>query len=445
MSAPGPPGNPPQAEGGTPAEPGGPQGRRRPRPPLRVLLRSPHLWAAVLLLGLVVAGLVLAVPRLRAWQNYRAARADLEHYHNRQAIDHLQVCLRYWPDDPDVLLLTARAARRAGIYGDAERSLAKYQQVRGLDEAGSFEQLLLSAELSVDKVADACRGYVEKNHPDAPLVLEALARGYLRQYRLREARFCLDRWLEAQPENPQALYMEGQFHLDYEHAVAAGAEDFRHALRVDAEHEEARLGLAIALLEGKNFTEALEHLEYLRQRQPDNLRVQVGLAECRDGLGDAPEALRLVEQVLAEQPQFGPALALRGRLALEGGQTQEAEAWLRRAVTQNPGDHQAEYNLIVCLHQNGKDAEAQAHQQRLTQREEDLKRFNEIITKDLEQRPHDPELHYTLGRLLLRSGYRAEGLRWLHSALAQDPQYALARQALAEYYRQAAPGQAQPK
>jgi predicted Zn-dependent protease len=425
-------------------EPGGPAGRR-PRPPLRVLLRSPHLWAAVLLLGLVAAGLVLAVPRLRAWQNYRAARADLEHYHNRQAIDHLQVCLHLWPDDPDVLLLTARAARRAGAYADAERALARYQQARGLDEAGSFEQLLLSAERHVDKVAEVCRGYVEKNHPDAPLVLEALVRGFLRQYRLREARFCLDRWLALHPENPQALYLEGQFHLDYEHAVATGVDKFRHALRVDAEHEEARLGLAIALLEAKSFHEALEHLEYLRQRQPDNLRVRVGLAECRDGLGDREEAQRLVEEVLAEEPHFWPALALRGRLALEGGQLGEAEAWLKEAVAQNPGNHQAEYNLIVCLHQNGKDDEAEEHQKRLTQREEDLKRFNEIITQELGRRPHDPELHCTLGQLLLRSGYRDEGLRWLNNALAQDPQYAPARRALADYYRQAAPGQPQRK
>ena len=50
-------------------------------------------------------------------------------------------------------------------------------------------------------------------------------------------------------------------------------------------------------------------------------------------------------------------------------------------------------------------------------------------------RPDDPALHCELGELLLRSGHREEGLRWLHSALRQDPQFEPARKALAEFYR----------
>ena len=92
--------------------------------------------------------------------------------------------------DADALLLAARAARRARAYDEAQRALEKYQQVRGLDDAGSLEELLLSAERDVEQVVDACRQYVERGHPDTPLILEALTRGYLRQYRLGEARFC---------------------------------------------------------------------------------------------------------------------------------------------------------------------------------------------------------------------------------------------------------------
>src|SRR5262249_2631185 len=138
-------------------------------------------------------------------------------YHNRQAIEHLQVCLRRWPDDPEVLLLAARASRRARVYDDAERCLEKYRQARGLDEAGNFEQLLLPTERTLDARLDArCRHLVKQDHPDTPLLLEALARGYLRQYRLAEARRCLELWLERQPDNTQALTLLGQFHLDYE-------------------------------------------------------------------------------------------------------------------------------------------------------------------------------------------------------------------------------------
>src|SRR5262249_41620054 len=153
----------------------------------------------------------------------------------------------------------------------------KYRNLRGFDEAGALELLLLSAERDVDSVADLCRARVEENRPEAPLVLEAVTRGYLRQYRLPQARACLERWLEIQPDNPQALFMEGQVHLDYEHAVHAAAEKYRRVVQLDPQHEEARVDLAVALMELKNYAEAAEQLEYLRHAQPDNLRVQVGL------------------------------------------------------------------------------------------------------------------------------------------------------------------------
>ncbi len=73
--------------------------------------------------------------------------------------------------------------------------------------------------------------------------------------------------------------------------------------------------------------------------------------------------------------------------------------------------------------------------------EDDLKRFDEIVTRDLVRTPEDPALHYTLGQLLLRGGQHQEGLRWLRNALRLDPQYAPARRALADYYQKAPTGQ----
>jgi tetratricopeptide (TPR) repeat protein len=339
-----------------------------------------------------------------------------------------------WPDNSEVRLLTARAARRAGAYEEAEQNLEKYRRIRGLDDAGSFEQLLLSAERDVDQVAAVCRRHVEHDHPDKALILEALARGYLRQYRLSEARFCLDLWLQDQPDNPQALSLKGQFHVDYEHAPDRAVESYRRAVQLDPEHEEARLGLVIVLLQTKAFSEAVKHLEYLRKCQPDNLRVQVGLADCLHALGQRDEAERLVDGALARQADYAPALAMRGELDLEEGRYEEAEARLRQAVARAPSDHQAQYDLILCLHHNGKAEEAKAREQELRQWEDDLKRFNEIVTKEMPKRADDPALHFTLGQLLLRSGHQEEGIRWLHSALRLDPQYAPARQALADYY-----------
>src|SRR5262249_11423869 len=155
----------------------------------------------------------------------------------------------------------------------------------------------------------------------------------------REARACLDHWLRDRPDDPQALCLEGQMHHHYEHARFAAIASYRRAVQIDPEHEEAHLGLALACLEAKSYPEAQRPLEYLHECQPDNLRVQVGLAQCRDAAGDRAEAIRMLDRVLALQPDHGPALAQRGRLALESGQHADAEAWLRQAVALDPSDN----------------------------------------------------------------------------------------------------------
>jgi tetratricopeptide (TPR) repeat protein len=394
-----------------------------------------RLSALALLLALLAAAAAWAAPQVRAWRHLRAARAELERYHTPQAIRHLKVCRETWPRDPEVLLLAARAARRAGVYGDSERLLALYEQERGRDAAVTFERLLLDAEANQDPVVERCWQLVEQGHPDSALLLEALARGYMRRYRLGMARRCLDRWRQAQPDNPQMLYLDGLFHLDYAHAASAAVDSYGRAVELDSEHEEARLGLAVALLTGKDFAKAAEHFERLRLVQPDNARVRVGLAECRDGLGDTAEAVRMADEVLAQKPDFPAALSLRGQLALRQGQFAEAANWLRQAVRRNPADHRARYNLALALEQAGQAEEAKEHLRHFHQAEKDLARFNEIVTGDIARRPADPALHCELGQILLRAGQRDEGMRWLQSALQIDPGYGPARRALVDYQR----------
>lgn len=401
-------------------------------------LRCVCQWLLLLVLVDLTYGVSIRVrPQVRAWYHRRAARTELQHYHTAQAIRHLLICREIWPDDPEVLLLSARAARRAQVYGDADHLLKLYRDIRGRDDAHNFELLMLAAEGRVDEVSEQCWKCIEEGRFDEILLMEALARGYLRQYRLGQARLCLNRWKEVQPDNPQAYYLEGLLNLDYVHAASEAVKSYRQAVELDADHEEARLGLAVALLTEKKFAEAAEQFERLLQSQPDNPRTQVGLAECRDGLGDSAEAARIVDEVLARHPGMPSALSLRGQLALKNGQWTEGEDLLRRALYRNPLDHRARYSLVLCLERSGQEEEAQQERRRLQQLEKDKAQFHDIVTKEIAKRPTDPALHCTLGQLLLRSGQHEEGLRWLKSALSLDPHYAPARKALADYQRQA--------
>src|SRR5690242_2312869 len=152
--------------------------------PRRLRIRSRRLWLVLALVGLIVGVALGMRPHLRAWYHRRIARMELERYHAPQAIGHLQICREIWPRDPEDLLLAARAARSIRVYGDSERLLGMYRQVRGHDQAHALEQLLLLAECQGEGATEQCWSRVEAGDADAPLYLEALTRGYLRQYRL---------------------------------------------------------------------------------------------------------------------------------------------------------------------------------------------------------------------------------------------------------------------
>jgi predicted Zn-dependent protease len=194
--------------------------------------------------------------------------------------------------------------------------------------------------------------------------------------------------------------------------------------------------LASLLMELLKYAEALPHLEQLKRRQPDNLAAAVLLVRCLDHLGRQDEAVSLLEEVLARQPHFPPALGERGRLALAQAEPARAEVWLREALAQEPGNQQLRYQLVQCLFQAGRGEEAEAERRGLERLSVDLKRLEKITTVEMQQRPHDPALDHELALLLFKQGHGEEAVQWLQRALKVNPSYVPAHQALAGYYQQ---------
>ncbi|HEX5269001.1 MAG TPA: tetratricopeptide repeat protein, partial [Gemmataceae bacterium] len=395
--------------------------------------------AVVLLLALTAVGLGLAGMQLWAAYHFRAARRALDHYHAAEAGDHLAACLRVWPDDPDVLFLAARAARCSGLFESAADFLNRTQELRGRDDELVLERALLTAERGdVDEVLKFSRAKVEADDPAAPLILEAVARGCLRAYpyRLRDADWAVKAWLKRDPDNPMALLLRGR--LDHERfADTAAAAAFRRALEIDPELDEARDRLSGLLLDTNQPAEALPHLEYLRRRRPGEAALAVRHAQCLHLLGRASEAEAVLDGVLAARPNFGPALAERGKLALEAGQDAEAEGWLRRAVERTPTDASLLPALQKCLSRLGKDDEARELEPRVRQAREDLERLDKLISEDVQNHPDDANAQYEAGTVLLRLGDYEDGVRRLEHATRLDPRHVKAHEALADFYRRA--------
>src|SRR5262249_38986205 len=204
--------------------------------------------------------------------------------HPREAWRHFASCLAVWPNDPDALVLAARAARRLEEFERAERLLDKARGMKRNYDPLTERLMLRAARGELDEVQKTCQARVEQNDPDSSLILEALVTGAIRASRLRYADDCLHVWLDREPNSALAHYYKGtlfEFMAVRQEAAAA----FKHALELDPQLDMARLQLAVQLLDLLRAAEAVPHLEYLQQQQPDDPRIPVYIAQCTDQMG----------------------------------------------------------------------------------------------------------------------------------------------------------------
>jgi tetratricopeptide (TPR) repeat protein len=402
---------------------------------LRKLLR-PRRLLILGLLALIGCGVALIAIHVSAAYHLKTARAEVDLYHNTQAFLHLKKCLRIQPRNPEALLLAARVSRRVGAFEPAEQYLARYEEVRASDDEDLLlERMLLRIEKGQpDEVGRFWQGRLKQKHSTAPLILEALARGFLRTFRLQDAQEALEQWRKLEPDDPQALLLKGSLD-ELRHQTLDALASYRQVLEIDPQQDEARLRLTGLLVQLHQAQEALPHLDYLHRQEPDNSVVLVRQARCQDLLGNQEEALSILDGLLARQPECADALTERAKLALRGKDWPEAEDLLRRALQIEQSNYDANFLLHQCLARQGKNVEAQQRKAQLDALEKDLKRIEEILSKDMQRSPHDAALHYEAGMIALRTGAIAEGVRWLHSALREDPGHGPAHQALATYYQ----------
>lgn len=402
--------------------------------------RPKQAIGSVLLLGLIAGSIWISSGQIaayyHAWMAQRhGSLADGQHRlrHLEAARTHLEACLRVWPTSADTRLLAARTARRLKLYDEAAAHLAQCQKDGGVPEAIDLENALSRVQRGeMQKLEEVLVSYVNRNHPDTTLILEALIQGYMKTYELPKILKCLDLWLETQPDNVQALVWRGwaqRLLSRYQEAT----DDYAKAVSLEPDNIEARENLAELLIFSHKGQEALPHFQYLLAADPKNAALRLGLARCHAEQGDLTTAAQVLDELLAEEPDNAKALAERGRLALDHGEPEAAERWLRRALALAPNERETLYSMYRCLVQLGKPDEAQEYDRREKEIGAALDRLKDL-TRKIMMSPHDADLRCEAGRIMLANQQDADGLRWLESALKEDPQHAPTHLALADYY-----------
>jgi predicted Zn-dependent protease len=398
----------------------------------RSIRSHPIRWAVILPL-LALAGLAAG---LWAWDDYhfRRTQSCLAQGRSREARHHLETCLKLRPRRVSVQLLAARVERQGGAFPEAEQHLVEARRLLPADsEELTREWALHRAALGELGLVEAfLRPKIRSDAGEGPLVCEALAEGYLRNYRGPEALAILDVWLEQQPDNLHALSLRGDVWRQAE-ALGKAAECYQRVLKLDPENDAARRWLALCLLDGGRPAEALPHWERLFRDHAEDADVQAYLAGCRYQLGQTDEARELIEKVLQSHPDHLAALRTAGELFLQQGQLEAAEAHVRRALRSAPRDYKLNGLLGQILHQQGNTAEAEAQRERTHQLELTWKRFRQLA-REVAEHPQAPEYACELAGCLLDLGQRDLAQRWLLNVLRDDPHCRRAHELLARCY-----------
>jgi predicted Zn-dependent protease len=389
---------------------------------------------AVLLLACLVVIAVRVWPSSLATQTWNETQNALKRRDLDGASAALARYIQLRPDEPEAWFLSAQIARRRGEFEDAASRLEHCQQLGGVTPRTRLEWDLLRVQQGDLREIDVkLRETIGPDHPDAILVLEALAKGYVKVERLVDAAQACDLWISRQPEHPWPWVCRGRIHERTGKPDQAAA-DYRQALTNAPEDHAAHLALGSVLLLQRKAGEAVEHFEYVLHALPHDSTALIGLAQCRVELGDSDEALRLLDRV-SSPDAHRTDLFLRGKAAWMKGDAAVAEKWLRDAVHAAPDNAAALHLLVQCLRQREQSAEADRFAERLTELQNDLRRLDEL-TRAVTARPDEAGLRAEAGAIALRLGQPAEALRWLNSALRSRGDHRVVHAALADYYLQ---------
>jgi tetratricopeptide (TPR) repeat protein len=390
----------------------------------------------VVVLGVVLVALAagyLLGRHLRGRSDLQAARELLAGSNPDDARDRLAFCLGLWPEQGEVRFLAARAARRRDDLTAAREELDACRKRGYQSEELALERSLLAAQEG--RLPEAEEGVLHRlvlqEHPRAPLVLEALAKGYARTGQPGKALDCLDRLEQTQPDNARALALRCRCAtmLDREEdALTSG----RNAVKASPELAEVRLALADALYRFGHVRAAADQFEWLCARHGDRPEPVVRLALCLEDLAEFGEAERLLDGLLVGHPDFVPALVERGRVAFRLGQAETGERFARQALKLSPHDADAPLVLSQCLAASGRTEEAGRWLREWRQRDADAAVLPWLASR-LARSPLDPDLLAQQGVVLLRLGRDEEGVRCLRKVLEMDPGNQRAQAALADH------------
>ena len=367
--------------------------------------------------------------------SWRQAQIDYAAKQYDRADHRLGFCRRIWPNDPSLLLLSAKTSRQTGDTGAAEGYLNRYFTADPVSrEEGQIEFLLLRVQTGDDEAVEPLFNLVEQKHPDSAAVLEAISLTYMRRLRYEAANGSLTKWIELHPDQATPYEWRGWVY-ERPASPALAHQDYKSALELDPSLMLVRLRLVELLLEEKKVPEVVPHLEVLTRQAPDRVEVKARLGMLRFLEGRSKEARHLLEEAepLLAKNDVAPVVYL-ARLDVQEGKAADAERRLRQVIALDPTESDARFVLVSALRLQGRESEALIAQQEQLKINERNVRVNQLLRDRADKPDATIEEWYEIGSTFLEMQMESRGTYWLDKVLARDPNHQAAHRVLTEYY-----------
>jgi len=394
----------------------------------------------------VFVGLVLAViawfvlPEIwLSWQ-LSAARRELSRAKAEAAIERLQCAMTVSPRSAEVNYRLAVAQRRAGHLDSVEVPLAAAKKLGWPPDDIERQVLLATAQSGdVDAVDARLKSIMARGASDeaAEEIYEALAIGFLKTYRLKEAWDCLNYWGEWQPKAIFPKFWRADICRRIMNPTAE-EQEYREILAIDPDHVSSRYRLAEVLKDSNRIEEAAREYQSSLKRDSRLPEAMIGLAECQRRLGQITLAIPLLSQALElklNPAQRSAVLTQLGQIKADAGEWPQAIEQLEQAVELAPSEAATLFALSQAYSSSGQEQKGLEALERSRKVRSQRDRIEEIA-RILVDQPGSAELRYEAGKILMDLGMKDDGAAWLKTALKMQPNHEAARAAIDDYERE---------
>lgn len=404
-------------------------------------LRSSRWVRAAVVFACVAVGCAWVAPfAKREWQfrrHLRAAQIALDRLVAENAIIELSAAEKLKPDSAQLQFLLGVANRKAGHLDDCRPHLNRARELGWPDKEIRFELLLLAFQAGDRKAEAEIKQIMSLPMTDdaAEETYEALAIGYLSEYRITAAGMVIDHWLKWRPRCVRPMLFRAEI-LGVSRLTHEQIDQYQEVLAVEPDNYSAHLGMAHNLLDEHKVEQSLEEYRWCGQHYPGDLSPPLGIAACYKHLGKLDESAEVLRELLRHNLAKGQRAHVcgeLGKLLRQAGKVEEAISLFTEAVELNPYDQEVEYALAICLAKVGRVDEADKHSQRSKELEKLRRQLGDTELVLLNQ-PDDAQSRYEAGVLLAKLGNPKASAAMMLAALRWDPRHSGAHAELAKYY-----------